>query len=187
MYTLIKTILPVFLLFSVNDNTTTNAETVRISEISYDDGVYYFQDRVFNGDIVDYYENDKLKFRYQVLDGRLNGEALEFYASGEIKSRRHYYISKLFGNFTEYYETGEVKASFDVKLNAFKAGEIVENVEVGVLKRGKLKKRKYDKGIIYFLNDEGAFFESSEVISILNQTHYKITDESGEEVLVQVG
>ena len=186
MYTLLKTILPVLLLSIFSNSTIPSSETIRIDEVDYSKGVYYFNDRAFNGDIVDYYENDKLKFRYHVLDGRLNGEAFEYFPNGEIKSIRNYSTSKLFGHFTEYYDNGEVRASFDVKLNAYKTGEIVENITVGKLRKGKVKTRKFDKGVIYFMNESGEAFRSSEVISILNQTKYKIIDEDGAEVLIEV-
>ena len=188
MFALKTTILTVLLWFTASDvsHLNTNAETVLIHEINYVDGVYYHNDRIFNGDIVDYYENDKLKFRYGVLNGRLNGKATEFYPSGKIKSVRHYTISKLFGQFTEYYESGEVRATFKVKLNAYKQGEIVEDITLGTLKKGKLKTKKFDKGIIYFIGNEGETFDTSELISILNQTKYKITDPGKEKVLIEV-
>ena len=162
------------------------ADTVRINEIEYREGVYYFNDKIFNGDIVDYYENEKLKFRYGVLDGRLNGVAQEFFANEEIKSERTYYMSKLYGSFTEYFPDGQVRAKFDVKLNAYGQGEIVEKVTIGELKRGKYKKKDFEKGIIYFLNESGEVFETSENISILNQTQYKIMDETKKHTLVEV-
>ena len=188
MFALKNTILTVLLWFTASDvsHLNTNAETVLIHEINYVDGVYYHNDRIFNGDIVDYYENDKLKFRYGVLNGRLNGKATEFYPSGKIKSVRHYTISKLFGQFTEYYETGEVRAAFKVKLNAHKQGEIVEDITLGTLKKGKLKTKKFDKGVIYFIGNEGETFDTSELISILNQTRYKITDSDKDKVLIEV-
>lgn len=187
MYTLLKTILlPALLLLTLSNSTTCPAETVRIDEVDYNNGIYYVNDRAFNGDIVDYYENEKLKFRYHVLDGRLNGSALEYFPNGEVKSLRNYSTSKLFGQFTEYHENGEVRASFEVKLNAYKTGEIVENITVGKLKNGRVKTRQYDKGVIYFLSDKGETFKSSEVISILHQTKYKITNEAGDKIWIEV-
>lgn len=188
MFALKTTILTVLIWFASPDvsHLNKNAETVLIHEINYVDGVYYHNDRIFNGDIVDYYENDKLKFRYGVLNGRLNGKAIEFYPSGKVKSVRHYTISKLFGQFTEYYETGEVRAAFKVKLNAYHQGEIVEDITLGTLKKGKLKTKQFDKGIIYFIGKEGETFSTSELISILNQTKYKITNPDKDKVLIEV-
>lgn len=175
-------------LFIVSSNIDAhkNTETVLINEVDYKDGIYYFNDKIFNGDIIDYFEDETLKFRYGVLDGRLNGQAKEFYANGSVKSERTYYMSKLYGAFTEYFLDGKIKAKFDVKLNAYGKGEIVENIVIGTVKKGKLKIREYEKGIIYFLGDNGDFFESSEHISILNQTHYKIMDEEDGDLLIMV-
>ena len=162
------------------------AETVRINEITFNNGLYYFEDHVFSGDIVDYYENDRLKFRYGVLQGRLQGLAVEYYAGGNVKSERHYVMSKLFGKFTEYYESGEVRAQFKVALNAYGSGELVEDVTIGILKNKKHKTKTYDKGIIYFTKNDGTYFTNSEEISLLYQTEYKIMDKSMNKVLIEV-
>ncbi len=162
------------------------ADSVRINEIEYKDGVYFFKDKIFNGDIVDYYENETLKFRYAVLDGRLNGVAKEFFPEGEIKSERTYYMSKLYGNFTEYFPNGQIRAKFDVKLNAYGQGEIVENITIGELKKGKHKTKKFDKGIIYFTGASNEILETSENIFILNQTQYKIMDEDKKNTLIEI-
>ena len=114
--------------------TQSTSDSVLIIEIRFVDGVYYHKDRIFNGDIVDYYENKTLRFCYTVLDGRLHGAARVFYASGKLKSERTYFVSKLFGRFIEYFESGEIRLSFDVKQNAYGKGEIVENLKVGDLK-----------------------------------------------------
>lgn len=188
MFALKTTILTVLMYFSAFGTTTMSedAEAVLIRDITYLEGVYYHKDRIFNGDIVDYYENDKLKFRYRVLEGRLNGKATEFFPSGKVKSERHYTLSKLFGNFVEYFETGEVKASFKVKLNAYGKGEVIENIVVGTLKKGRLKSKKIEHGVIYFLDKEGGIFQSSEHISIPNQIHYKLMDADGEKLFLEV-
>lgn len=182
----ITALLFTFLMSFIPFDTKKTADSVLINDIQYKDGVYYFNDKIFNGDIVDYYENEKLKFRYGVLDGRLNGIAKEYFPEGEIKSERTYYMSKLYGSFTEYFPNGEVRAKFDVKLNAYGQGEIVEKITVGELKKGKYKSKNFDKGIIYFINSSGNVFETSENISILSQTKYKIVDEDKRHTLVEV-
>ena len=163
-----------------------SAETVRINEITFNNGLYYFEDQVFSGDIVDYYENDRLKFRYGVLQGRLQGLAVEYYAGGKVKSERHYVMSKLFGQFTEYYESGEVRAQFKVALNAYGSGEMVEDITIGTLKNKKHKTKTYDNGVIYFTKNDGTYFTNSEEISLLYQTEYKIMDKSMNKVLIEV-
>ena len=189
MFALKTTILTVLLCLSVTHAAAGNeyAAAVLISDITYEEGLYYHKDRIFNGDIVDYYENDKLKFRYRVLAGRLHGQASEFFPSGKVKSVRNYTYSKLFGDFVEYYETGEVKASFEVKLHAYGGqGEIIENIKLGTLKNGRLKSKSIDRGIIYFVKESGDTFKNSELISILNQTHYRLMDAKGEKLFLEV-
>lgn len=177
------TIVYAFLLSSTFFTTSKTAESVLIRDIDYIDGVYYHDDHIFNGDIIDYYENETLKFRYTVLDGRLHGVAKEFYASGKVKSERNYIVSKLFGQFTEYFEGGEIMAQFEVKLNAYGQGENIEKITVGELKKGKYKSKSYEEGIIYFLADNGASYGNSEQISILNQTNYRITDKNNKTLI----
>lgn len=162
------------------------AKTVLIGEVTFKEGVYYHNNRILNGSIIDYYKNESLKFKYDVSEGQLNGKATIYYPSGKIKSERNYIISKLFGQFTEFHESGEVRASFSVRLNAYGSGEKVEDITIGTLKKGRHKTRKYEGGVIYFLTTEGGTFKSSEQIFILNQTTYKITDEEGKKILLQV-
>ncbi|MGW8123952.1 hypothetical protein ACV07N_14935 [Roseivirga echinicomitans] len=170
----------------IHSNKIESTDSVRISDIEYKDGIYYFEDKIFNGSIVDYYENEVLKFRYGVLDGRLNGVAKEFFPEGALKSERTYYMSKLYGSFTEYFTNGEVKARFDVKLNAFEQGEVVEKITIGEQKKGKYKTKEFESGIIYFINTDGKVLDTSEHISILNQTRFKIMDEDNKHILVEV-
>ncbi|MFT6827494.1 MAG: antitoxin component YwqK of YwqJK toxin-antitoxin module [Cyclobacteriaceae bacterium] len=127
-----------------------------------------------------------MKFRYAVLNGRLHGLAKEFYPSGKVKSERNYIISKLYGQFTEYFESSEILAQFDVKLNAYGQGEIVDHLTIGELKKGKYKSKNYDEGIIYFISDNGDSYDNSEKISILNQTNYRIMDKENKKTLIEV-
>ena len=179
------TVIYAFLVTSTLFTPNKTSESVLIRDIDYVDGVYYHENHVFNGDIIDYYENENLKFRYAVLDGRLHGLAKEFYASGKVKSERNYIVSKLFGHFTEYFESGEIMAQFEVKHNAYGQGENIEHLTVGELKKGKYKSKSYEEGIIYFLADNGASYGNSEEISILNQTNYRITDKN-KKTLIEV-
>jgi antitoxin component YwqK of YwqJK toxin-antitoxin module len=161
-------------------------KSVLIKEINYVDGVYYHEDMAFNGDIIDYHKNATLKFRYAVLDGRLHGIAKEFYATGQLKSEKHYVISKLYGKFTEYFETGQVRAEFDVKLNAYGQGELIESLKIGEIKKGRYKTQSYDQGIIYFISNQGVSLSNSEELSILHQSNYRITDRKKKRMLIEI-
>jgi antitoxin component YwqK of YwqJK toxin-antitoxin module len=182
----LTTILFAFLISAITLHTNKKSESVLIRDIDYVNGVYYHDDHIFNGDIVDYYENETLKFRYTVLDGRLHGLAKEFYPSGKVKSERNYIVSKLFGQFIEYFESGEIMAQFDVKLNAYGQGENIENITIGELKKEKYRSKGYEEGIIYFITEDGNSFSNSEQISILNQTRYRIMDKEGKKTLIEV-
>ena len=163
-----------------------SGKSVLIKEINYVNGVYYHKDIAFNGDIIDYHENATLKFRYAVLDGRLHGIAKEFFATGQLKSERHYIISKLYGKFTEYFETGQVRAEFDVKLNAYGEGELIESLKVGEIKKGRYRTQSYDQGIIYFISNQGVSLSNSEELSISHQTNYRITDRKKKRMLIEI-
>jgi antitoxin component YwqK of YwqJK toxin-antitoxin module len=160
-----------------------NGESVLMKDMNYIDGMYYHKDRIFNGDIIDYYENESLKFRYNVLDGRIHGLAKEYYASGALKSEKNYILSKLYGNFTAYFETGEIRIQFDVKLHAYQKGEIIEKLIIGQVKKGRHKTKTFDEGIIYFLDETGTEFSNSEEISILQQSRFKIMDTEMKKIL----
>ncbi len=159
-----------------NNVETLTSDKVLISEVEFVNGLYKFDDRLVNGEIIDYYENETLKFRYHVLDGRLHGLATEYFNNGEVKSKRNYNFNKLFGQFVEYFENGDVKVEFKVGLNAYGSGEIVEQVKVASGKKRKLRSK--DDGVIYFTNNDQAL-KTSEFISILKQSAYKIETKDG--------
>jgi len=154
-----------------------NSDQILISEVKFTDGLYKFDNRLVTGEIVDYYENETLKFRYRVLEGRLHGIATEFYADGSIKSERSYTFSKLFGNFKELYENGDVKVKFNVGLNAYDSGEIVTKLEVSSGSKHKLKSKT--DCVIQFIGDNDRVLDTSENISILSQRNYKLVDKKG--------
>ena len=56
--------------------------------------------RNVTGNIVDYYENEQLKFRYSLIDGRLHGDASEFFNNGTVKVKKNYIFGKLFGQYS---------------------------------------------------------------------------------------
>lgn len=153
------------------------SDKVLISDVEFVNGLYTIDDRLINGEIIDYYENETLKFRYRVLEGRLHGVATEFYNNGSVKSEKKYTFNKLFGPFKEYFENGDLKIQFQVGLNAYGAGEKVEQVKVAVGNKRKLKGKS--DGIIYFIEDSKDLKTTSEMLSILHQSTYKILDSKG--------
>lgn len=174
MRILLTQLVALFVLFSpVNSD----SDKVLISEVEFTNGLYKFDDRLITGEIIDYYENETLKFRYRVLEGRLHGLATEFFPNGSVKSERNYTFSKLFGSFKEYYQNGDIKVQFEVGLNAYGSGEKVTKVEVASGSKHKLKSR--EDAIIYFIDAEHKTLETSENISILSQSHYQLLNEKG--------
>ena len=156
---------------------SSKSDKVLISDVRFTDGLYTIDDKLINGEIIDYYENETLKFRYRVLEGRLHGIATEFYDDGAIKSKKKYTFNKLFGPFKEYFENGDLKVEFQVGLNAYGAGEKVEQVKVAIGNKRKLKSKS--DGVIYFVKGDKDFETTSETLSILNQSSYKILDAKG--------
>ncbi len=157
-----------------------SSDKVLISEVEFANGLYKFDDRLITGEIIDYYENETLKFRYRVLEGRLHGLATEFFPNGSIKSERNYTFSKLFGSFKEYYENGDVKIQFQVGLNAYGSGEKVTKVEVASGSKHKLKPK--EDAVIYFIDTQDKTLETSENISILSQSRYRLLNKKGKKI-----
>lgn len=153
------------------------SDKVLISDVQFVDGLYTVDDKLINGEIIDYYENETLKFRYRVLEGRLHGIATEFYNDGAVKSEKKYTFNKLFGPFKEYFENGDLKVQFEVGLNAYGAGEKVKQVKVASGNKRKLKSKS--DGVIYFTKGDKNLETTSETLSILNQSSYKILDTKG--------
>ncbi|OEK01451.1 hypothetical protein BFP97_07925 [Roseivirga sp. 4D4] len=157
-----------------------SSDKVLISEVEFANGLYKFDDRLITGEIIDYYENETLKFRYRVLEGRLHGLATEFFSNGSVKSERNYTFSKLFGSFKEYYENGDIKVQFQVGLNAYGSGEKVTNLEVASGSKHKLKSK--EDAVIYFIDSQDKTLETSENISILSQSKYKLMNKKGKTI-----
>jgi antitoxin component YwqK of YwqJK toxin-antitoxin module len=159
---------------------------VNISDIEYKDGVYLFEKKMFNGKIVDYYLNKSLKYKCQVLDGRLHGFTYEYFDNGDIKSERKYNYGKLFGPFTEYFENGKVRVKANVKNFNYHGGEDIENVTYAYLKKGRTKTSELKKGKIIFLSETGKRYKSSEEIPIYQQGKYIITTLDEKKILLEV-
>ena len=167
---------------SVSENT----QTVLISEVEYKNGIYLYEKKIFNGNIIAYYENKKLKFTCEVFDGRLHGITKEYFDNGEIKSERNFYLGRLFGSFTQYFENGEVQIKGDVKNLNYHGGEEIENLTVARLKKGKVRSQSLEKGKIIFLKEDGDRFKSSEEVPIFMQNRFIITSLDEKKTLLQV-
>lgn len=154
-----------------------NSDKILIADVNFVDGLYKFDDRLITGEIIDYYENETLKFRYRVLEGRLHGAATEFYSDGSVKSERNYTFSKLFGNFKEFFEDGDVKVKFKVGLNAYGSGEKITELEIASGSKHKLKTKP--DCVIKFVGADDKTLNTSENISILSQSNYKLIDKKG--------
>lgn len=154
-----------------------NSDKILITDVNFVDGLYKFDDRLITGEIIDYYENETLKFRYRVLEGRLHGVATEFYSDGSTKSERNYTFSKLFGNFKEFFENGDIRVKFKVGLNAYGSGEKVTELEIASGSKHKLKTKA--DCIIKFVGTDNKILETSENISILSQSNYQLVDKKG--------
>lgn len=167
-------LLSLFLLFISADKA---ADKILISEVHFLNGIYNHNEKPITGEIIDYYENDVLKFTYAALEGRLHGEATEFYKDGDIRSIRNYTYNKLFGKFTEYFENGDIKLQFTVGLNAYGKGELLTDLKVA--KEGNHKLKEYDEAVLIFMDGSKETSGTSEEISILSQSQFKIVDPKG--------
>ncbi len=163
-----------------------NAETVSISNITYKDGLYYFKEKAFNGNIVAHYENEKLKYLSQVFDGRLHGLTTEYFPQGEVKAERNYYLGKLHGAFTEYFQNGKIRVQADVKNNNYHGGEDIERLTVYTVKKGKIRSKTFERAKIIFVSPTGEHHKSSEGTPIYEQNHFIITNPEGTKILLEV-
>ncbi|WP_422005019.1 toxin-antitoxin system YwqK family antitoxin [Roseivirga pacifica] len=155
--------------------------TVRFKEVTYADGFYTYQDRKLTGEIIDYYEDEVLKFRYRVVDGYLHGTAYEYYHDGSVKTERTYRFNKLHGEYTEFFDSGDVKISFDVEMNAYGGGEKVEGIEFASKPGKKLK--DMGNGVLFFFEQGKELDKTSESLSILQQSKIEIRKEEGGKVI----
>lgn len=152
--------------------------SVLISKVNYKDGQYLFENRPLTGKIIDYYENEVLKFRYAVLEGALHGPATEYYPDGAIKSERNYTFNKLYGEFIEYYPNGEIKAQFEVGRNSYQKGEAATNIKIAKGKRRKL--RDQGSATLIFTDKKGKALSSSEYLSLIEQKSFQLVNKKGQ-------
>lgn len=149
---------------------------IDLNDVTYVNGIYKYNDRNLTGHIVDFYENDQLKFRYTVVDGRLHGEAWEYYTDGKLKAERNYIFGKLFGAYTVYFPTGAKKLEMSVKENAYGFGEKVAELKIAT-KEGKKLKTKGEAKLV-FLNESGQAHKRSEGLAIEEQFKFEIIKEN---------
>jgi len=173
MQKLFKISLCTFLIFCAAH--TSSAKEFVLSEVTYHKGIYKYQNREISGEIIDYYENDQLKFRYTVISGRLHGEALEFYPNGKVKAKRNYVFGKLFGKYTIYFKDGTTQLEMTVDQNRYGHGEMVKNIAIAKKPGKKLKGDM--EGHIVFYNESGQPLKSSENLPIEQQFNFKVFQE----------
>ncbi len=162
------------------------SKTVLLSETEFKNGVYLYEKRAFSGNIVAYYENERLKFKCEVFEGKLHGLTSEYFANGEIKSNRNYYLGKLYGNFEEFFDNGQLRLTGKVRSTNYHGGEEMEEITIYTRKGNRLKSKKTGKAKIIFIDDKGKHFRSSEEIPIYLQQHYIIASMDGSKVLAEV-
>ena len=153
------------------------AEKVLISEVHFLNGVYKHNDKPITGEIIDYYENDILKFTYTALEGRLHGNAIEYFESGKVRSERNYTFNKLFGKYTEYFDNGDTRLEFVVGLNAYGKGELVSDIKIA--KAPGKKPKEFESATLIFIENGKENPNTSEELSILKQSNFKIIDDKG--------
>ena len=153
-----------------------NTKDIDLNDVTYVNGIYKYNDRNLTGHIVDYYENEQLKFRYTVVDGRLHGEAWEYYSDGKLKAERNYIFGKLFGDYKVYFPSGAKKLEMKVKENAYGFGEKVAELKIAS-KEGKKLKTKGEAKLV-FINELGQRQKCSEGLAIEEQFRFEIIKEN---------
>lgn len=160
--------LSIFLLIHFNSV----AEEFKLSEVKFVKGVYKIHNKAVTGEIIDYYKNDQLKFRYSVIEGRLHGTAIEFYPNGQIKAERNYVFGKLFGNYSIYFEDGSKHIEMHVDQNNYGNGEKI--LDLLIAKKNGRKLKKKEDAILVFYDSQGKPLKSSETLPIELQFDFKI-------------
>ena len=151
---------------------SSSAKEYNIKSVSFNKGIYQVDQRPINGQIIDYYENEQLKFRYTVLEGRLHGKAIEFFPNGTIKAERNYIFGKLFGEYVLYFKNGSQHLTMTVERNRYGQGE--EVVDIRMAKKPGRKLKKLGDGYILFFDQQGNPYKSSENLPIEEQSNFKL-------------
>ena len=90
-----------------------------------------------NGYAKDYYDNGKLKFEGEYLNGKRNGKAKEFYHNGFLKFEGEYLNDERNGKAKEYYDNGNLIYEGEYLKGKKKGRAKVYNYD-GLLRIGKI-------------------------------------------------
>lgn len=111
-------ILTVLIVVSCGEKTITPDNLEVKEEITYLKG----ETEPFTGEVIENYEDGKLKSKANYEGGKLNGNYEEYYESGQLRMKANYFHGQFDGNVEAYYENGQKKQSL-----AYSKGEKDEN------------------------------------------------------------
>ena len=118
-------------IFTVSCNKTNKEEVVRTSsllvdvskipsdtvssenkKIKLDNGIVYFDNKVFSGFVKESYDPTKVKAVFCFLNGKQHGETKSYFLNGKLKDSRTYKEGKSYGRQYGYWENGYQKFDF---------------------------------------------------------------------------
>ena len=76
-----------------------------------------------------YWNNGKLKYKHQYLNGKLHGEQLSYYNNGKLEYKNYYINGKKHGEQICYWSNGQLRHKFQF-LNGKRVSHRFNNVEV---------------------------------------------------------
>ena len=113
-------------LWTLSSRSTNDEDEVFEGVFTYEDGLWnglgilrwengkkrgegYFEDRGLQGWYLSYYESGGVRYEAEYVDGEAHGRELSYFESGRIKREAEYVDGKIHGRLLEFYESGRLK------------------------------------------------------------------------------
>lgn len=89
--------------------------TVNADDLTRDDSGYlYYQDKLFTGMMIWYYESGEIGRKFEYKDGYQHGWSRFFFESGQLRNERYYQKGRLAGFKRLYYENGQLEYEAEI-------------------------------------------------------------------------
>ncbi len=156
------------------------------SLLGIQNGVYYYKDGLFSGNIISRYASSMVKEKSPYFNGLKEGISYSWFENGQVESERNYSKGEKDGTHYGWYESGAKRFEYNFK-NGFADGESTEWYRTG----GVAKKTIYNNGVedrVQAWRDNGKLYANyvikDGVIYGLNNSNlcYSLKNERGEYV-----
>jgi hypothetical protein len=82
------------------------------SLLRFRNGLYYYNQSLLSGSIVEYYQDKKIHRYSEYLNGKQEGDQLIYFSNGKISEKRYYENGEKAGTHTGFWENGHIRFEY---------------------------------------------------------------------------